>query len=367
MKMPTEKLAVLFLVAVFSNACLKIAPGQQQTETNEKRAAFTTEKSQAIPTPLAKTQIATWERLETVGRPTSRHEAAFVAFKDKIYLIGGRRINPVDVFNPKTREWTEKSESPIELHHFQAVVHRDLIYLIGAMTGPFPNEKPVERVVAYNPKDDKFEFLHPIPVDRRRGAAGATLHNDKIYIVGGITNGHIGGFKPWLDEYDPATGKWRILDDAPNARDHFQAATDGKRLYAAGGRTTSQGTGQLFGLTVKPVNVYDFETETWLNQSLTLPTPRAGNMALIHDGKLIVGGGESDQDMAHDEVEAFDIKAKTWSTMPKLAQGRHGSGFAVVGDYVYTASGCEMRGGSKELTSVERLRLSNSDQLKSNK
>lgn len=302
--------------------------------------------------------VGHWELIETIGRPTARHEATFVTFKEKIYLIGGRRINPVDVFDPKTNTWTENLETPMELHHFQAVAYNDLIYLIGAMTGPFPNEKPVERVVAYNPGEDKFEFLHPIPVERRRGAAGAVLHNDKIYIVGGIVNGHMGGYQPWLDEYDPATGKWRVLEDAPNARDHFQAATDGKRLYAVGGRTTSKKTGELFALTVKPVNVFDFATESWLkDQPPALPTGRAGNMATIFDGKLIVGGGESDQDVAHNEVESLDLKTSKWSRLPKLSVGRHGSGFAIVGDFVYTASGCGRRGGSNELPSIERLKL----------
>jgi len=300
----------------------------------------------------------TWEVIETSGNVTARHEAAFVAFKDKIYLMGGRRINPVDVFDPQTNSWTAKSEAPIELHHFQAVVHNDLIYLIGAMTGPFPNEKPVERVVAYDPAKDAFEFLHPIPVDRRRGGAGAAVVNGKIYIVGGIVNGHVGGYQPWLDEYDPMTGKWRVLDDAPDARDHFQAATDGKHLYAVGGRTTSKTTNEVFNLTVATVNVFDFETEKWLfKQPPNLPTQRAGNMAFIYDGHLIVGGGETTKDRAHDEVESLDLKTGQWSDLPNLAVGRHGSGFAVVGDYVYTASGCATRGGAKEITSVERLRL----------
>lgn len=331
---------------------------RNEQEPDEKNAASTADVSQAITVSTAGSQPETWEKVETAGAPTARHEAALVAFNEKIYLIGGRRINPVDVFNPKTGKWKQKAESPIELHHFQAVVHQDLIYLIGAMTGPFPNEKPVERVVAYNPQEDEFEFLHRIPVDRRRGAAGAVVCNEKIYVVGGSTNGHVGGFQLWLDEYDPATGEWRVLDDAPHARDHFQAVTDGKRLYTAGGRKTSQGTGQLLGLTVRPVDVFDFETMAWLNDSASLPTRRAGNMAVFHDGALIVGGGETDQDMAHNEVESLDIKSGKWSDMPRLAVGRHGSGFAVVGDYVYNASGCGVRGGFRELTSVERLRIS---------
>ena len=29
---------------------------------------------------------------------------------------------------------------------------------------------------------------------------------------------------PWFDEFDPATGTWTQLEDAPRGRDHTQAA-----------------------------------------------------------------------------------------------------------------------------------------------
>lgn len=301
----------------------------------------------------------TWETVDTEGDPTARHEAAMVAFQDKLFLMGGRRVNPVDVFDPSTNRWVARSPTPFEMHHFQAVVLGDAIYLIGAMTGRFPNENPLERVVKYLPGSDEFRFEHGIPVDRRRGGAGAAVYNGKIYLIGGITDGHNGGFEPWFDEYDPSTGQWRVLTDAPNARDHFQAVVLNDRLYALGGRQTSRSTGELFDNTIAQVDVYDFTTGTWLAKadSPVLPTPRAGNMAIVHGDWVVVGGGESVQKTAHHEVEAFNTVTGRWKTWPRLERGRHGSGFAVIGDHVYTASGSGNRGGGPELKSVERLPL----------
>lgn len=301
-----------------------------------------------------------WETIQSIGRPQARHEAAFVGFEDKMYLIGGRRINPVDVFDPSNNRWTAKSSTPIELHHFQAVVFGDRIYLMGAMTGPYPNEKPLEKVVAYQPKTDKFEMLHTIPVNRRRGGAGAVVYKDKIYLAGGITNGHIDGFQPWLDEYDPKTGSWKTLPDAPRARDHFQAVVIGDRLYAPAGRTTSQATKEVFNLTVETVDIFDFNAGRWMppEECPKIPTPRAGNMAIAVDGKLIVGGGESmRQRTAHNEVDVYDPTTMKWTKWPALIRGRHGSGFVRVGDHLFTASGCGNRGGNPELESIERLPL----------
>ncbi|WP_158655223.1 Kelch repeat-containing protein [Flavivirga eckloniae] len=301
-----------------------------------------------------------WETVTAKGTPTARHEAGLVAFKDKILLIGGRRINPTDEFDTKTNTWTAKSPTPIELHHFQPVVVGDAVYLIGAMTGKWPNEKPLDKVIIYYPDEDRYEYSHTIPKDRRRGGAGAVYYNNKIYLVGGITNGHVDGYKPWFDVYDPKTGEWFVLPDAPDARDHFQAAVANNKLYAFAGRRTSKKTDQDMALTSSHGNVYNFESNKWeaVTENLRITTERAGNSAFAWNNEIVIGGGESlAHEIAHSEVEAYNSKTRTWRNWPSLNQGRHGSGFAIVGEYVYTASGSGNRGGGPELTTIERLKL----------
>jgi len=236
-----------------------------------------------------------WEIVDAIGEPTARHEASIVAFEDKIYLLGGRRINPTDVFNPRTKTWTKMSSPPIEIHHFQAVVVGDAIYILGAMTGPWPHETPLERVLIYYPKTDTFEFGAEIPKARRRGGAGAVYANGKIYLVGGITDGHMGTYVNWFDAYDVETDDWVQLPDAPHRRDHFQAAISGDKLYAFAGRRSEQRADLGFEQTIIPGNVFDFKTGQWedVTKATNLPTPRAGNMMTAYDGKIIVGGGES--------------------------------------------------------------------------
>lgn len=143
--------------------------------------------------------------------------------------------------------------------------------------------------------------------------------------------------------------------------EHFQAVVHQDKLYALAGRTTSQRTNQGFDLTVASVDVYDFETNRWMPPEACpdIPAGRAGNMAMAWGGAIIVGGGESGaQKVAHNEVEALDVVSKIWRTWPRLHRGRHGSGFAIIGDYAYTASGSGDRGGGPELTSIEKLKLS---------
>jgi len=301
-----------------------------------------------------------WQALHFSGDFTPRHEATMVEHQGLFYFLGGRRLNPVEVFDPNTQRWTRKSKPPIELHHFQAVSLGEVIYIIGAMSGGYPGETPVDRVIKYYPAEDRFALGDVIPEARRRGGAGAVAYNDKIYLVGGITDGHRGGYQPWLDEYDPDSGQWRALADAPNARDHFQAVVVGSKLYAFGGRRSSQATGETLNLLTDYGNVYDLGQQRWLpvTESLALPTPRAGTMAVAWGDKVIVAGGESDKQVAaHDEIEVFDTLTHTWQTWPHLKIGRHGAGLAVHNGYMYAVSGSGQRGGEPELSSIERMPL----------
>ncbi|MEM9160439.1 MAG: galactose oxidase, partial [Verrucomicrobiota bacterium] len=120
--------------------------------------------------------FAEWENVQTIGEPVARHEAAFIEFDDKFYLMGGRRMNPVSIYDPNTKEWSLGAVPPIEVHHFQPVIFEDRVYFICAMTGKFPNETGLERVLTYTPAEDRWEFTHEIPEHRRRGAAGVVVY-----------------------------------------------------------------------------------------------------------------------------------------------------------------------------------------------
>ena len=168
-----------------------------------------------------------------------------------------------------------------------------------------------------------------MPAGRERGGAGVVLHENKIYLVGGNTNGHWNGFVPWLDVLDLKTGQWTALPDAPHARDHFQAALVDGKIVAAGGRRTSAETKQTFNLTVPEVDVYDIAAGKWTTLEEKIPTPRAGCMAVARDGKMVVIGGESgSQPKAHAEVEALSLVEGKWSAWPSFEPGppRHRRG-----------------------------------------
>jgi len=250
-----------------------------------------------------------WERVEAKGQPHARHEAAFVECAGRFFLLGGRGIKPVDIYDPKTDAWSEGAE---------------------------------------------------IPKDRRRGGAGAVISDGKLYLVSGIQNGHWDGWVTWLDAFDLKKGTWMKLPDAPRARDHFQTAVIDGKLYAVGGRKTSGVTKQVFDLTIPEVDVFDLAKGKWttLDHRQNLPTPRAGNSAFVLGHDLIIAGGESmAQKLAHNELQALNTRTGKWRNLPGLIQGRHGTGLILWDGALYTCAGSGGRGGRPELDTMESLPL----------
>jgi N-acetylneuraminic acid mutarotase len=298
-----------------------------------------------------------WRLLTPKNEPLVRSENSFANVGDKLFLLGGRNKLVPEAYDIKTETWEKRAEAPLEMHHFQAVTYKDEIYVLGALTGPYPHETPIPNIYIYNAKTDKWRTGAEIPTARRRGSAGAVVYQNKIYLVGGITDGHWDGHVTWFDEYDPATGKWRKLPEAPRARDHVSVAIANGQMVVAGGRRSSARIGKVLELTVPEVDIFDFKTDKWrtMPAAQNIPTMRAGNSAVALGSKVLIIGGESPQKLAHNQTEASDVRTQTWSTLAPLQTGRHGTGAVVYKNKVYTAAGSANQGGGPEINTLEVL------------
>ena len=306
---------------------------------------------------IAATVVAqSWENLSTENTCTNRHENALAAVKGKLILLGGRGIKPTESFDLKSKKWTQHIETPIEMHHFQAITFQNEVWVLGAFTGGYPHETPIPNIYIFNPGKNEWRVGPEIPADRRRGAAGVFVYKDKIYIVCGIQDGHWDGHVAWMDEYDPKSKQWKKLPDAPHVRDHVQAVVLDDKIYIAGGRRSTARIGQVLNTTEAAVDIYDFKSGKWstLPEGSNLPTLRAGNATVVLDKKVIVIGGESGEQVpAHNEVEALNTRTMQWEKLAPLKQGRHGTGAVVVNGKIYTVAGSGNRGGGPELNSIE--------------
>ncbi len=319
--------------------------------------------------PLSAQNPGSWYTQSTSGvTPEKRHESAFVQVGDLFYLIGGRGNKRVQVYNPTTKVWSTTQTVVNDIHHFQARAYNGRIYLLGALTGGYPNENPLANVMIYDPQQDKLLTGATIPVARRRGSSGIVLYNGAFYQIAGNRNGHSAFLDnsstsanvAWVDKYDPATGNWTVLPDAPRARDHFFAEVIGDKVYVAGGRRSRAGTAAgTWSDTEVVVDVFDLSSETWVAGNLLpdqLPTARAGAATAVLNNELLVIGGEVNDNppgnlaLAHTEV--LNTSTGRWRRVADLGLQRHATQAIVFQDDIYVAGGSKTKGGT-EITANE--------------
>ncbi len=299
-----------------------------------------------------------WQNVSTSNgsKPQARHEAGAVVFNNDMYLLGGRGKRLVNRYDPASRKWTTEGSASTDFSHFQPVVYNNKIYAVGGLTCCYPRESLVTHVQIFNPSSKKWEQGDAIPANRRRGGNGAVVYKNKIYIVGGNTNGHDGGAVNWLDEYDPANNTWKTLKGAPNKRDHVNAVVVGDRLIVAGGRRTD--FPNTFNDVVRDVDVYNFKTGQWETNHPDILTATAGAMTVAVGNEAIVIGGEvGNSGMALKTVQAYNVVTRSWRHLKTLNTARHSGGAAVVGNAIHVVSGNTTRGGGNETQSHEKLEL----------
>lgn len=295
-----------------------------------------------------------WKTIDAKGEASARHENSFVESEGKFYLLGGRGIKPVDIYNPANNTWTKGAEPPVEIHHFQAVSYHGKIIAGGAMTGKYPDETPLPNFYVYDPAYDSWTLGPLIPEDRRRGSSGVVVIEDKMYMICGIIDGHNGDHVNWMDVYDFQARTWSQLTDAPRPRDHFHAVVADNKIFAFAGRNTSKNTNQVFDLTIPEVDYYDLRTNSWGTLVKELHIPRAGaSVAAIKQDIFIIGGESMFDKVAHNEIEIWNLKLEKWMPIKYLNRGRHGTQAIVYRNKIYIAAGCGNRGGNPELSSIE--------------
>jgi N-acetylneuraminic acid mutarotase len=298
-----------------------------------------------------------WQTIDPQGQATQRHENGMVAHKGKIYVIGGRGVKPVEVFDPNTKTWTKKANTPIEMHHITPVSFGDSILVVTGLTGKYPAELPLQKVWQYTPESDTWQALEQIPKLRQRGGAGVTVYQNHIYIVGGIKLGHTSGTNNLFDRYNPQDKSWITLTDAPHIRDHGNAVVVGDVLVALGGRNTSYHEPERFTAFFEQVSdkvdVYDFASEQWGTLKSRLPLGTAGAGAAVVNNTLYYVGGEYAAKLANNRTFSLDLATQTWTELAQLQRGRHGTNAVVIDNKIYMAMGSGNKGGRPELNSIE--------------
>jgi len=279
--------------------------------------------------------------------PMKRTEVGTAAVRDKIYMVGGFErpslgnvmnlaVTPsLEEYDPSTDRWASKTPMPVGLHHVGVGVADGRLYVVGGYRHSGLNVwNPVATVYAYDPATDTWDERAPMPT--ARGALSVTVHDGKLYAIGGYDRT---ANSAAVEVYDPVRNLWASRAPLPTPRDHLATATVFGKVYAIGGRLNGD-----YHRNLAVTERYDPVTDSWTRVA-DLPTARSGITAAEVAGRVYVFGGEG-EDGTFRENEAYDPARDTWQPMASMPTARHGLGSAVVDGRIYVISGGPTPGGS---------------------
>ena len=278
--------------------------------------------------------------------PFQRQYAASTTNKDKIYVLGGigekTSSTTTKIYDPAANRWTTGPGLPVPLHHFSAVTYEDEVVVIG---GFVPGEELTsgQSRDVYALRDGTWQKLAPL--NHKRAAAAAAVVGDKIVVTGGQAGGKL---VPQTEVFDGE--RWTDAAELPTPREHLGAASDGRYLYAVGGRQLSAGENS------GGFERYDPEANRWTKLD-AMPETVGAVAATFAGGRIVAVGGESETE-ASDQVQGYDINGGTWSQLPPMSSPRHGASLAVVKDALYVIGGATEAGHVGATRQSEVLDLS---------
>lgn len=259
--------------------------------------------------------------------PTARSEMPAVEIAGRVYVPGGFSgplgSGRLEAYQIATDTWQRLADMPQARHHLMATAHAGVLYVLGG-SAPF-GFSATDSAWRYDPAEDRWTELPSMP-ERRMSGAAVTL-GEQIMVVGGVGGSQdllvfdlssqswsrrSGPLQPsehtaavayqaelWLiagrwggvgeltrvEIYDPAADQWREGPPLQVARGGFAAATDGQRIFVAGGEVIMSGN-----LTLASVELFDPALGTWGSGS-DLLFPVHGVDAVAHAGRFLVMGG----------------------------------------------------------------------------
>jgi N-acetylneuraminic acid mutarotase len=275
-----------------------------------------------------------------------RQYAAATAVDGQVIMVGGIGVRDAStttkIYDPAMDSWTTGPGLPAALHHASAVTYEGEAVVIGGfIPGDELTSGQSDRVYAL--RGGSWERLPSL--NHPRAAAAAAVVGDKIVVVGGQAEGKL---VPETEVFDGE--RWTDVADIPTPREHLAAASDGRYLYAVGGRDLSADKSST------AMERYDPADDSWTELD-GMPEAAGGLSAAYAGGRVVAIGGEGTT-AASDAVQAYDIGDESWSRLPALPRARHGVAVTAVGDTVYAIGGATAAGHLGSTKEAEALDLS---------
>jgi hypothetical protein len=280
--------------------------------------------------------------------PSPHQQAASAVSDGRIWILGGLTgettatvaTDEVEAYDPAIDGWTAGPRLPAPLHHAMAVDYQGELVVIGGWTPKGSDLTAVTSSKVFALRDGKWIQLPEL--DHPRAAGAAAVVGDRIVVVGGQADGEL------VRETEVFDGEgWSEGAEIPTPREHLAAASDGRFVYAVGGRALSADKNSA------ALERFDPVADEWAKLP-SMPDATGSLGAAIVGRNLVAVGGE-DPTSVLETVQAFDLDTEEWSTLPPMLTPRHGMAVVAVGDTVYALDGALAPAHSESTSRSEAL------------
>ncbi|PGH06987.1 hypothetical protein GX51_02026 [Blastomyces parvus] len=282
---------------------------------------------------LDTTHAATWRPLTPLPSAVGTHATVLLS-PTQLVTIGGLAgegtTDAVLLYDIPSNTWSPRSPIPTPLNHLNAASVNGKIYLLGGVLGaPIQGRSVTADGWVYDPRQDRWTAVAPMPQAEARGSAAVGVHRDSgvIYLAGGVQGSEQGALDI-VSAYDTVRGEWISLPARarrmPAPRDHAGGVTVGGKLYVVGGRDAGVLKDTVFVLDMDDVDRGWREEE---GEWARMPTARAGLAVAALGKRIYTFGGEGNEEVASgvfNQTEVFDVERRVWERLGPMAEPRHG-------------------------------------------
>lgn len=277
---------------------------------------------------------------------------------NKKLLIIASIISSINLFNCSYasskiyKSWeTNITSTPVLLDYTSTVLHEDSIYYIGGYDRTSQTMKGTVQI--YNTKTNTWSSGATMPTPR--GHTKSVEYNGKIYCFGGTDSGlnsTSGNTLNTFEIYDIKSNKWTSGGTMPEPKEKMGIEIYQDKILIIGGITDR--TKLTYSTNI---NVYNLKTNTW-KSNIPFSYQKAVFTTQIYKDKLYVfGGNYSNIDGTSNDcndVNIYNFKTKSWSNGGDLSVVRHGATSIKYGINVYIFGG---RGNYKNRLEIEVYNL----------
>lgn len=289
---------------------------------------------------LAHSQTLTFQNLKNMS--VGRGAIASVIVNDNIYVSNGYQEKASDAkyiekYNITDNSWSVLNSTLLPKRFANSETYNNKIYIFNGW-----GNSHLEIL------DLATNTITKGAVNRSyTGNAGSAIYNGKIYVFGGsgLNGAAKTVFSNKFQYYDIASNTWNPLPNMPTARE-----TKGKivndKLYVIGG---------FNGTPSRLINVYDLNTNLWVDQ-YTMPAAISGHSLAVSGDKIFIVGGFNNQSF----LAYFDTTTNKLHQLSSNMIPRRHSAAEVYNNKLYVIGGSTTSLTSSAIKSIQVADISES-------